>query len=356
MFHLTDEKMNAIARVVYDRHFELDPKLHTEYNDRRKRLMYEDILYNLSYIQTALNVNDEKIFVSYSVWLYQLLCNLMKDLDKQRIRDQMVLHYQILRDVVKEMVPEPEAQEIGRYLDKAAAATENQAIQFHVSDRFASGRYAAIRQEYLACILNNDSDGALAVVAAAQQSGIPIDDILVEILQEVMAEIGNLWHQNKIRIDQEHYCTAVTQVAIGQLHPAIFSKPRNGYKILTAGVGSELHEMGIRMVSDVFENNGWDSIFLGTVKSGDIVIQAIEENKPDLVGISVTMPQYLTLCRDIVGEVRKKYPDLKIAVGGWAFHLTNELWKQWNVDVKVEDAAQLVSWADQHIIKGRGLL
>ena len=354
MIHLADDTMNRIARVVYDRHFELDPKLHTEYDDRRKRLMYEDILYNLSYLDTALKVNDDKIFVSYSVWVYELLCHLMKDLNGDRIKDQMVLHYKILHDVLQEKLPEAEAQAACQCLQKAMAATESQAIQSHVSDRFSSGPYAPIRKNYLNCILNNDTDGALQVVADAEQSGIPIDDILVEILQEVMHEIGHLWHQNKIKIEQEHYCTAVTQVAMSQFHSTIFSKPRNGYKILTCGVGSELHEMGIRMVSDVFENNGWDSIFLGTINSGDFVLHAIKENGPDLVGISVTMPQYLSVCQDIVSEIRQKYPDLKIAVGGWAFQLTNELWKQWGVDVKVENAAELVSWADQHIIKGSG--
>ena len=351
LLHVSDEKVNRLARIVYDKHFELDPKLGVEYDDRRKRLMYEDILYNLSYLDTAIRFNDNKIFPDYAVWLYQLLCHLMKNLDRERIKEHMVLHYQILNDILQETLPEEEAQKASYHLQKAIEVTENEAIQFQVSDRFAAGKYGPIKKEYLNCILNNDTKGALQVVTDAEKSGIPIDEICVEILQEVMCEIGNLWHQDKIKVDKEHYCTAVTQVAMSQFHPIIFSKPRNGYTILTCCVGSELHEMGIRMVSDVFENNGWDSIYLGAAVPNDAILNCIEENRPDLVALSVTMPQHLALCFDIVNEIREKYQDIKIAVGGRAFQTTDELWKQWDVDIAADNAVQLVLWADEHIVK-----
>ena len=66
LLHVSDERVNSLARIVYDKHFELDPKLDVEYDDRRKRLMYEDILYNLSYLDTAMKFNDDKIFSDYA--------------------------------------------------------------------------------------------------------------------------------------------------------------------------------------------------------------------------------------------------------------------------------------------------
>ena len=105
------------------------------------------------------------------------------------------------------------------------------------------------------------------------------------------------------------------------------------------------------MVSDVFENNGWDSIYLGAAVPNDAILNCIEENRPDLVALSVTMPQHLALCFDIVNEIREKYQDIKIAVGGRAFQTTDELWKQWDVDIAADNAVQLVLWADEHIVK-----
>lgn len=134
-----------------------------------------------------------------------------------------------------------------------------------------------------------------------------------------MYEVGNLWHQNIITVDKEHYCTTTTQMAMSQFYPLIFSRPRKNCKFLSCSVGSELHEMGIRMLSDLFEYQGWDSIYLGAAVPAAAVLTAIRENKPDLVGLSVTMPQYLPLCLDIVRSIRDSGLSCKIAVGAELF-------------------------------------
>jgi hypothetical protein len=54
--------------------------------------MFQDILYNFNFLTTAVTLEDEQIFASYATWLFELLCNLMKDLDRDRIKDQMVHH------------------------------------------------------------------------------------------------------------------------------------------------------------------------------------------------------------------------------------------------------------------------
>ena len=52
-------------------------------------------------------------------------------------------------------------------------------------------------------------------------------------------------------------------MALSQLYPLIFGQKRRGKRVLVACVGSELHEIGARMVADLFEYQGWDSIYLG---------------------------------------------------------------------------------------------
>ena len=95
LFQNISENESSIARKVFEKHYEVDPKMENEYDERRKMLMYDDIMYNLSYLHTAIQLDDDKIFVEYSLWLYHLLCNLMNDLNKARIKDQMISHYKI---------------------------------------------------------------------------------------------------------------------------------------------------------------------------------------------------------------------------------------------------------------------
>lgn len=87
LFDVSDEKMTRIARKVFERHFEIDPKLDDEYDDRRKMLMYQDILYNLGFLNAAIEFDEDRIFNEYAVWIYHLLCNLMKEIKRERIKD-----------------------------------------------------------------------------------------------------------------------------------------------------------------------------------------------------------------------------------------------------------------------------
>ena len=73
---------------------------------------------------------------------------------------------------------------------------------------------------------------------------------------------------------------------------------------------------------------------------------AVEVHQPDLVALSVTMPQHLLTCKETVERLRHVYPDIRIAVGGKAFEWTNEIWKNWRVDVYTQDAKSFVAWAE----------
>ena len=176
---------------------------------------------------------------------------------------------------------------------------------------------------------------------------IPLDDIYVDIIAESMRRIGELWHVGKISVDTEHYCTSVTQMAMAQLYGDLFDGERKNKTLLCACPGTELHEMGARMVADIFENNGWDSIYLGAAVPIHAMLKSIAENHPDLVALSVTMPQHLMDCYELVKQIREKFPLIKIAVGGGAFRSTHEIWKKWPVDIYTEDARELVLRANE---------
>lgn len=351
LFHNTNEKVSQISRAVFNKHFELDPKLNDEYDDRRKALLYEDILYNMSYLETAMEFDDDLIFINYSIWIYQLLCNIMKDLSKERLKDHMVLHYEILKSCLEEILSDEEFKKATHHIDNAISATISESVNSDSENRFETGEFLDIKKEYLESLLRSDSKNAVSIIQKAMNSGIDIDTIYHDILMEVMYEVGNLWHKNIITVDKEHYCTSTTQVALSQFYPIIFSRPRNGHKIVTCCVGSELHEMGIRMLSDLFEYYGWDSIYLGAAVPTSALLHSIEENKPDIVALSVTMPQHLTICRSLVKAIKENYSDIKIAVGGRAFQLTDDIWKKWDVDISTDNASELVKWANENIVE-----
>jgi methanogenic corrinoid protein MtbC1 len=345
----TDPKLIVLAQQIFDRQFAEDPKLDQEMDERRRQLMFHDILYNFSFLTTAVNLRDDKIFTSYAVWLYELLCNLMKDLDRDRIKDQMVDHYRILRSFTDELFSAEDASIAEHFLKLAIEETDRAVDNFPVSERFSKGKHVTIRKNYLSALIRSETKKALSIVIEAEQSEIPLEEIYEDILMEAMHEVGELWHRNLITVDKEHYCTSTTQMVLSNFYPKIFGTRKIDRKIITCCVGSELHEMGGRMVSDLFEYHGWDSIYLGAAIPVPSLLHAVEEHKPSLVALSVTMPQYLQVCKDAVFALREKFPDLRITVGGRAFETSDEIYHKWPVDFYAKVATELLAWADQEI-------
>lgn len=94
-----------------------------------------------------------------------------------------------------------------------------------------------------------------------------------------------------------------------------------------------------------------DSYYLGAALPLDSLLNAIDEHKPDLVALSVTMPFHLPLCREMVIAIKERYKETKVAVGGRAFFSAKGLWEKWGADIFTENAVQLVKWADENIVK-----
>lgn len=351
LLNSVDPKLITLAQKIFDQQFADDPRLDLELDERRKQLMFQDVLYNFNFLTTAVSLEDEQIFSTYAVWLFELLCNLMKDLDRDRIKDQMVDHYRILAHFSDELFPPEQATLAKNYLAKAIQLTEAAVESLPLSEQFLQGRHVPTRRAYLNALLRSDTSGAIQVIKDAEAAGIDLEEIYEDIIRLVMLEVGELWHQNKITVDKEHYCTSTTQMILSLFYPTIFSQPANQKKIVTCCVGSELHEMGGRMVSDLFEYHGWESVYLGSAVPVSSLLHALEEHKPDLVALSVTMPQYLGLCHDAVLAIRKAFPSILISVGGRAFKTSAKIYERWPVDIYTELASQLIAWAEKKVSK-----
>ena len=323
LMNFSDQRFTKIAQMVFAEQFKKDNRLEFEMDERRKRLMYDDVLYNISFLMTSVYFSDKKIFETYAIWLYELLCSLMKDLDRYRIMEQMIDHYKILADILsnyaQDILADQEMIKVNEYLKNAISVTEKSVTNIQLSSSFLYGKYANIRKAYLDALLKNQTKKAYEIIYNAKKDNIPLEVIYEDILKIVMYEVGDLWHKNIITVDREHYATSVTQTVMSTFYEDIFNQKRKNKTLVSCAIGSELHEMGIRMLSDIFEYNGWDSYYLGAALPEESILMAIEQQEPDLVALSVTMAPYLTECQKIVKSIRNKYPNVKIAVGGQAF-------------------------------------
>lgn len=202
-------------------------------------------------------------------------------------------------------------------------------------------------ENYLASLLNKDRQRAEEIITKAIENGVSVKDIYLDIFQPVQWEIGRLWQTNQISVAMEHYCTAATQFIMSRLYKYIFSTEKNGKSLVATSISGELHELGIRMVSDFFEMEGWNTYYLGANTPNKSILDMIREVDADILAISATIyfniPQVTELITYIKSETD---PDqLKILVGGKAFNSYNELWKQVDADGYATDAEKAITEA-----------
>jgi methanogenic corrinoid protein MtbC1 len=193
---------------------------------------------------------------------------------------------------------------------------------------------------YLELLLDLRRREAFAAVRQEVEAGMPLDAVYCDVLQPVMYEVGRLWQTNVIDVAAEHYVTAATQVLMAQLFPLALGRERNGFSMVGGCLGSELHELGMRMVCDLFEFEGFDTCFLGAVTPGDSLLGIVTTRGPDLVCLSSTMPFGVPQIRDFIAQVRGL--DLprppRIMVGGLPFIINPALAGLVGADATAADA------------------
>jgi len=340
------EERMQLAQAIFDRQLDQDSRLGREYDDYRRRMMLQDINYNLEHLATAVKHQAPNILIDYTRWLLQLLAWRMVDLGPERVREQMDHHFQIMQEVLEEQGFAPGRELAREYLEQALEIIRITSLTPSEGKGFAAGPLGNYRARYLDSLIKADKKRAQEIIEEALANGVSLEDIYMEIFQKVLVRVGELWHRDQMTVAQEHYATALTQNIMGQLYPRIFARPRINRSVVACCIGSELHEMSVRMVVDFLEMGGWDSIYLGAGVPPASLLQSIREHEPDLVVLSVTMPVYLDLCRQAVEEI-KELQDIeppRVAVGGRALNLAPHLPAEWGADVSTNNARELLDW------------
>ena len=338
--------IHVLARNLFDQQMaaEVDFASHLDELDKQKTL--DDFEDTAALLLMALKLEDKKIFPYHCLWRYRLLQARMENYPAEQLCKQMCKHYDSLEQALVKTVDSKAQVMLAGMIDDAKQALMQECLQAAQPVEEIKNDYKEEMEKYLAYLIATDARGALCLVAEYCRRGIPLENIYVDIIGKAMVRVGEMWHQNIITVDKEHYCTSITQLAISQLYPIIFGRNerKEKRKLMVACVGSELHELAARMVADLFENDGWESVYLGAAVPVESILTAIKEHQPNALALSVTMPQHLLLCKEAVEKVRQAYPEIKIAVGGNAFEFTDEIYKKWSVDVCVSDIRELVKW------------
>ena len=323
-----------IVDTIMELSYRASPGFWERYGEAGRARGRQDANYHLDYLVEALRYGTPALFASYRKWLETIFAGLGFPADK------LVQTMDALGQGLFAALPAELAETAAAYLGRDGDLSGTAAFG-------TAGAPGPEAGDYLGALLAGDRAKASSIVMKLLAEGMPVKRIYLDVFQACQRELGRLWMNAGISVAQEHFCTAAAQADIARLYPAIFSGPRNGRALVAASVGGELHELGIRMVADFFELDGWESYYLGANAPAAAIVSAIRDRKAALLCLSATtvasLPELDSTIRHIRDALGGQAP--KVIVGGGLFNVSPDFWKKVGADGCASDAEEALAVA-----------
>jgi MerR family transcriptional regulator, light-induced transcriptional regulator len=346
VYHAVNLDRDRIALKVYDRFLKKHPDIYRDYSPYLKTQAIQGFNYSLLYLQEALALDDAAIFIDSVGWAYAMLHSLHMP------KDGLSSSLEVFKEVLWEELPPDLRKKSDDFIEKSLAflATAPTEIPPFIRD---DNPLAPVAHAYLNALLSANRHTAITIINEQVKGGVTVRDIYLHIFQPVLREVGRLWQIQKISVAEEHYVTGATQMMLAQLYLPFMTEnksvKRRGKTLVAACVSEELHEVGIRMVADFFEMDGWDTYYIGANTPAPGLIAAVKERKADVVALSSTMsyhlPQVDYLIRSLRGDPDTRHA--KIIIGGYPFNIIPDLWKKVGADAYAGSADEAVAVANR---------
>jgi methanogenic corrinoid protein MtbC1 len=199
--------------------------------------------------------------------------------------------------------------------------------------------------EFLAALRRGDRRGAHAVVDRVLDRGDGLQVLYLDVVQPAMREIGRLWQENELTVAEEHLATAITQSAMARAFDRVYRWHESRTpSLIAACVDEERHQMGLRMLCDLLELEGWDTLYLGASVPVESLVDMVKKRRPEVVALSATIAPHLPRLRAAIDAIRAENLDVVplIIAGGRALDSGPELAQKLGADLTAADAAEAV--------------
>jgi len=156
---------------------------------------------------------------------------------------------------------------------------------------------------------------------ARQQFARPIE-VIEGPLMDGMNVVGDLFGSGKMFLPQVVKSARVMKRAVAHLIPFIEEeKEKSGAaqgkgRIVMATVKGDVHDIGKNIVGVVLQCNGFEVIDLGVMVPWQAILQAANDNKADMIGLSGLITPSLDEMVTVADEMRRADMRLPLLIGG----------------------------------------
>ncbi|MED0659520.1 methionine synthase [Bacillus smithii] len=145
-------------------------------------------------------------------------------------------------------------------------------------------------------------------------------DIINGPLMDGMAEVGRLFNDNQLIVAEVLQSAEVMKAAVAFLEPFMEKSDNDSGKgkVLLATVKGDVHDIGKNLVDIILSNNGFKVIDLGIKVAPSELIQAVQKEQPDIVGLSGLLVKSAQQMVMTVQDMKQAGINVPVLVGGAA--------------------------------------
>ncbi|SJZ53902.1 homocysteine S-methyltransferase family protein [Selenihalanaerobacter shriftii] len=144
------------------------------------------------------------------------------------------------------------------------------------------------------------------------------DELMNKALIPGIKEVGNKYETGEYFLPQLMASAESMQKGFKYLKDELGSdiKTSSAGKVLLATVKGDVHDIGKNIVKVVVENHGYEVLDLGKDVSNEQIIEAVKQEKVDVVGLSALMTTTMVEMEEVVKRLKAENLDVKVILGG----------------------------------------
>jgi len=148
---------------------------------------------------------------------------------------------------------------------------------------------------------------------------MPPIDVINGPLMSGMAEVGRLFNQNELIVAEVLQSAEAMKAAVSHLETFMDKEDSSARgKMVLATVKGDVHDIGKNLVEIILSNNGFDIVNLGIKIPPEVLIKAVKEEKPDMIGLSGLLVKSAHQMVTTAKDLKQAGIDIPILVGGAA--------------------------------------
>ena len=155
-----------------------------------------------------------------------------------------------------------------------------------------------------------------SLVAEQARDSVGLEAFYVEVLTPAMHTIGELWQKGDLTVSMEHLASNIIADLLDSLNARIrVARRPHGTAVLCTPQG-EMHALAAKVLEGLLLRRGYRSWNIAASAPTESIVDFVASKKPDLVLISLTIPQYLPSLRRLLEAIEYRRIRARLLVGG----------------------------------------